>query len=66
MSVHTPARAGVSMENLLAAKEQRAARQTRLAQPLSTTGHFSHPGNARGGKRQYSLSQYDGCCAAGL
>lgn len=27
MSVHTPARAGVSMENLLAAKEQRAARQ---------------------------------------
>lgn len=65
MSVHTPARAGVSMENLLAAKEQRAARQqdwlNHYQQPV-----ISHHGNAWGGKRQYSLSQYDGCCAAGL
>lgn len=40
MSVDTPARAGVSIDALLAAKEQRAARRGRLVGPLSAACYF--------------------------
>lgn len=42
MSVDTPARAGVSIDALLAAKEQRAARR-RLVGPLSAACYFPDP-----------------------
>lgn len=62
MSVDTPARAGVSIDALLAAKEQRAARQSRLVGPLSAACYFPDHGDPGGGEGQHSLSQYDGRC----
>ncbi len=65
MSVDTPAQAGVSIEALLAAKEQRAARQA------DWLAHYQQPVISltlvtRGGEGQHSLSQYDGRCPPGL
>ncbi|VEB05162.1 phosphoribosyl-dephospho-CoA transferase [Klebsiella pneumoniae] len=48
MSVDTPAQAGVSIEALLAAKEQRAARQAGLVGPLSAACYFPDPGDPGG------------------
>ena len=56
MSVDTPAQAGVSIEALLAAKEQRAARQADWLAHLPAACYFPDPGDPGGGEGQHSLS----------
>ncbi len=66
MSVDTPAQAGVSIDALLAAKEQRAARQADWLAHYQQPVISLTPGDPGGGEGQHSLSQYDGRCPPGL